>query len=387
MHAEEDAAVHGLEAVADVGKGASDDDGHGVGEVGLFGLGAELEVDDALAGGVHVGVAAAREDARAADAIAAAGRGHAARRWHGSDARRDGERRPSGRTSRRRGRRRRRANRARVGPSAPAPTGAPRPVSAGPRTRERRRVAQRREARPSCSSSRSLCPMLASTTSVQHHLARSPTRSGAGREGRARDPLGPRRGALVAEPRRHVFPFAAASRARPSPGRCSWIWRGASTRRRAAASHAASLASRVPFSTPRARGDARARARRHASRRRVPDEKKHLSQLRSHAPLLFVASVGADLATPTLATQTREYAKGRIRGRRGAVRAAPPPADDPWEEVRDESTGQTYWWNVQTNETTALGAPKPQPGAPPPAGVHQGSNAVGGLEEIIGWRR
>ena len=96
---------------------------------------------------------------------------------------------------------------------------------------------------------------------------------------------------------------------------------------------------------------------------------------------------GADLATPTLATQTREYAKGRIRGRRGAVRAAPPPAEDPWEEVRDESTGQTYWWNVQTNETTALGAPKPQPGAPPPAGVHQGSNAVarpGGGGSLLG---
>lgn len=96
---------------------------------------------------------------------------------------------------------------------------------------------------------------------------------------------------------------------------------------------------------------------------------------------------GADLATPALATQTREYAKGRIRGRRGAVRGAPPPAEDPWEEVRDESTGQTYWWNVQTNETTALGAPKPQPGAPPPAGVHQGSNAVarpGGGGSLLG---
>ena len=59
-------------------------------------------------------------------------------------------------------------------------------------------------------------------------------------------------------------------------------------------------------------------------------------------------------------------------------KAAPPPTmEDTWEEVKDETTGQTYWWNVQTNETTALGAPKPvatsltpaqQGGAPPPVG-------------------
>jgi hypothetical protein len=29
-----------------------------------------------------------------------------------------------------------------------------------------------------------------------------------------------------------------------------------------------------------------------------------------------------------------------------------------WEEVKDTS-GQIYWWNTQTNETTQLGAPKP----------------------------
>ena len=72
--------------------------------------------------------------------------------------------------------------------------------------------------------------------------------------------------------------------------------------------------------------------------------------------------------------------RGRFRGARRPVgKAAPPPAlEDPWEEVKDETTGQTYWWNVHTNETTALGAPKPtgptslapsqQAGAPPPVG-------------------
>jgi hypothetical protein len=71
--------------------------------------------------------------------------------------------------------------------------------------------------------------------------------------------------------------------------------------------------------------------------------------------------------------------RGRFRGARRPVgKAAPPPTmEDTWEEVKDETTGQTYWWNVQTNETTALGAPKPvatsltpaqQGGAPPPVG-------------------
>jgi hypothetical protein len=44
---------------------------------------------------------------------------------------------------------------------------------------------------------------------------------------------------------------------------------------------------------------------------------------------------------------------------------APPPAPvpvdpkDAWVEVTDKASGQIYFWNTLTNETTALGAPKP----------------------------
>ena len=57
MHGVENATVHGLEAVPDVGERSTDDDRHGVGEVRLGRLEVKLEVDDAFV--LDSGVAAA----------------------------------------------------------------------------------------------------------------------------------------------------------------------------------------------------------------------------------------------------------------------------------------------------------------------------------------
>eukprot|EP00441_Pelagodinium_beii_P009252 CAMPEP_0197684006 /NCGR_PEP_ID=MMETSP1338-20131121/98825_1 /TAXON_ID=43686 ORGANISM="Pelagodinium beii, Strain RCC1491" /NCGR_SAMPLE_ID=MMETSP1338 /ASSEMBLY_ACC=CAM_ASM_000754 /LENGTH=196 /DNA_ID=CAMNT_0043265665 /DNA_START=11 /DNA_END=598 /DNA_ORIENTATION=+ len=59
---------------------------------------------------------------------------------------------------------------------------------------------------------------------------------------------------------------------------------------------------------------------------------------------------------------------------------APKPGPDPWQEVKDAS-GQSYWWNKETNQTTAVGSPKPSALAPPAqAGVPAaGGGMAGGL--------
>jgi len=36
-------------------------------------------------------------------------------------------------------------------------------------------------------------------------------------------------------------------------------------------------------------------------------------------------------------------------------------SQDPWIEVKDPQTDQIYYWNQITDETTAIGEPKPDP--------------------------
>ncbi|BDA44540.1 hypothetical protein COCOBI_06-0160 [Coccomyxa sp. Obi] len=53
---------------------------------------------------------------------------------------------------------------------------------------------------------------------------------------------------------------------------------------------------------------------------------------------------------------------------------------DPWTEVVHKETGQIYYWNQQTDETTALGEPKPGPQGRmqyPPQTINRGTSLLG----------
>lgn len=58
--------------------------------------------------------------------------------------------------------------------------------------------------------------------------------------------------------------------------------------------------------------------------------------------------------------------RGLVDDKKRPARRTPPrpkkavvPIEESWVSVKDEASGQIYWWNQQTDETTALGAPKP----------------------------
>ena len=65
---------------------------------------------------------------------------------------------------------------------------------------------------------------------------------------------------------------------------------------------------------------------------------------------------------------------------------APAPASaggDPWVSVLDKASGQIYWWNQNTNETTGLGVAKPTAGGGAVGPVGQKSSMMGGLAGVV----
>lgn len=67
---------------------------------------------------------------------------------------------------------------------------------------------------------------------------------------------------------------------------------------------------------------------------------------------------------------------------------APKPDPNAWQEVKDPTTGQSYWWNQQTNQTTAIGAPRPSAVMPPPSQAvapAQSGGLMGALADGLAW--
>lgn len=76
----------------------------------------------------------------------------------------------------------------------------------------------------------------------------------------------------------------------------------------------------------------------------------------------------------------RSFARAKGLAGRGGRKATRPRAraaavatvdEDPWTAVKDEQSGLIYYWNEKTDETTALGEPKP-------TGVYAPAPAAGG---------
>ncbi|CAE8666568.1 unnamed protein product, partial [Polarella glacialis] len=67
---------------------------------------------------------------------------------------------------------------------------------------------------------------------------------------------------------------------------------------------------------------------------------------------------------------------------------APKPGPDRWQEVKDPSSGQAYWWNKETNQTTAIGAAKPSslaPAAQAAAPATTGGGLGSALADGMAW--
>lgn len=80
---------------------------------------------------------------------------------------------------------------------------------------------------------------------------------------------------------------------------------------------------------------------------------------------------------------------GRRVPPRKPIKKAIVSIEDAWTEVKDESSGQSYWWNQETNETTQLGALKPTRASvnsaaiPPPPAQEQSGGVMSGLGQTV----
>eukprot|EP00613_Pedinella_sp_CCMP2098_P000686 CAMPEP_0171629606 /NCGR_PEP_ID=MMETSP0990-20121206/22303_1 /TAXON_ID=483369 /ORGANISM="non described non described, Strain CCMP2098" /LENGTH=202 /DNA_ID=CAMNT_0012198355 /DNA_START=28 /DNA_END=636 /DNA_ORIENTATION=+ len=110
---------------------------------------------------------------------------------------------------------------------------------------------------------------------------------------------------------------------------------------------------------------------------RTPMHARNVAKSFTSTPVLLSDGGGGDF----------RLGGGRRRGgRQTAVatsRRPPPPAGvkDAWTQVKDDASGQHYWWNKETDEVTALGEPKPggEVGQPQP----ESGGMMSGLGRVV----
>ena len=73
-----------------------------------------------------------------------------------------------------------------------------------------------------------------------------------------------------------------------------------------------------------------------------------LNLIMYHRPVLQYRQLSSDSGRPR---------RRRPGGRQNDLVAT--GGDDPWTPVKDRESGLVYWWNTKTDETTAIGSPKP----------------------------
>lgn len=79
--------------------------------------------------------------------------------------------------------------------------------------------------------------------------------------------------------------------------------------------------------------------------------------------------------------------KSAVSRRKSADSIIPLAANaDPWVEVLDKASGQVYYWNQTTNETTSIGAPRPfagQSAVVPQQQQEQPQSMMSGLGGVV----
>lgn len=112
---------------------------------------------------------------------------------------------------------------------------------------------------------------------------------------------------------------------------------------------------------------------------------RHLKPVNVQRVISQVVGLSRNLSDTSKGKRVLKPLRRKVPGTATAM-SVPAPAplavQDAWTEVVDKQSGQIYYWNTVTNETTALGAPRPSDLSQqqPP---QQSGSVMGGLGRVV----